>query len=254
MSEPVPSEHVSGFALDPMHQFKVTSLIKIPFGTINADFTNASLWMVIGVVFVLVVMLAGPRKLVPGRLQSVAEMAYEFVANMLRDTVGDAGRPFFPFIFTLFAFIMAMNLQAMLPGSFAVTSHVIVTFALALVVFVGATVVGFVKHGARYLRLFVPSGVPIVLLPMLAVIEVISYFTRPISLSIRLFANMMAGHTMLKVFGGFVVGLGLLAGWVPLAVTVAVFALEVLVAFLQAYVFCVLACIYLNDAIHMHDH
>ncbi|MEG9884756.1 MAG: F0F1 ATP synthase subunit A [Hyphomicrobiales bacterium] len=245
---------MSGFALDPMHQFKVTSLIKIPFGTINADFTNASLWMVIGVVFVLVVMLAGPRKLVPGRLQSVAEMAYEFVANMLRDTVGDAGRPFFPFIFTLFAFIMAMNLQAMLPGSFAVTSHVIVTFALALVVFVGATVVGFVKHGARYLRLFVPSGVPIVLLPMLAVIEVISYFTRPISLSIRLFANMMAGHTMLKVFGGFVVGLGLLAGWVPLAVTVAVFALEVLVAFLQAYVFCVLACIYLNDAIHMHDH
>jgi len=253
-TENVQAEHGGGLALDPMHQFEVTPLIKIPLGGIDAHFTNSSLWMVIGVALILIVMLASSRKLVPGRLQSVAELGYEFVANMLRDTVGDAGRPYFPFIFTLFVFILAMNMQGMLPGSFTVTSHIIVTFAMALAVFIGATIIGFIKHGFGYLKLFVPSGVPSVLLPLLVVIEVISYFTRPISLSVRLFANMMAGHTMLKVFGGFVVGLGVLAGWVPLAVMVAITGLEVLVAFLQAYVFAVLTCIYLNDAIHMHDH
>lgn len=253
-TENAQAEHGGGLALDPMHQFEVSPLIRIPLGGFDAHFTNSSLWMVIGIAIVLLIMLLSPRKMVPGRLQSIAEVAYEFVANMMRDTVGDAGRPFFPFIFSLFLFILAMNMQGMLPGAFTVTSHIIVTFALALFVFLGATVVGFAKHGLRYLKLFVPSGVPVVLLPLLIVIEVISYFTRPISLSVRLFANMMAGHTMLKVFGGFVVGLGLIAGWVPLAVMVAITGLEVLVAFLQAYVFAVLTCIYLNDALHMHDH
>ncbi len=185
-------------------------------------------------------------------MQSIAEIAYEFVANMMRDTIGEGGRPYFPFVFTLFIFILISNMLGMIPYSFTVTSHLIVTFALALMVFVAATLVGFAKHGVGYLKIFVPSGVPTVLLPLLVVIEVISYFTRPISLSVRLFANMLAGHTMLKVFGAFVVGMGVLAGWVPLVVMVGITGLEVLVAFLQAYVFAVLTCIYLNDAINMH--
>lgn len=244
--------HGGGLALDPMHQFEIVRLVPVKIGGIDLSFTNASLWMVIAVALIITALMASSRKLVPGRLQSVAELSYEFVFNMLRDIVGDQGRPFFPFIFTLFMFVLACNMLGMVPGSFTVTSHIIVTFALAVVVFLGATVVGFVKHGTGYLKLFVPSGVPFVLLPLLVVIEVISYFTRPMSLSVRLFANMMAGHTMLKVFGGFVVGLGLLGGWAPLAFIVAFTALEVLVAFLQAYVFAVLSCIYLNDAINMH--
>ncbi len=241
-----------GLHIDPMHQFEISSLAKISLGDINADFTNSSLWMVITVVVASLLMLAPAARLVPGRLQSVAEIAYEFVANMMRSTVGEGGRPFFPFIFTLFIFILVANMLGMIPYSFTVTSHLSVTFALAITVFIVATLVGFAKHGVGYLKLFVPSGVPVVLLPLLVVIEVISYFTRPISLSVRLFANMLAGHTMLKVFGAFVVGMGVLAGWVPLLVMVGITGLEILVAFLQAYVFAVLTCIYLNDAINMH--
>jgi F-type H+-transporting ATPase subunit a len=159
---------------------------------------------------------------------------------------------YFPFIFTLFMFVLFANMLGMIPYTFTVTSHIIVTFALAIVVFIGVTIIGFIKHGAGYLKLFVPSGVPVFLLPLLVVIEVISYLTRPVSLSVRLFANMMAGHTMLKVFGSFVVGLGIIGGWAPLAFMVAFTGLEVLVAFLQAYVFAILSCIYLNDALHMH--
>jgi F-type H+-transporting ATPase subunit a len=190
--------------------------------------------------------------LVPGRLQSVAEISYEFVANMVKETAGADAMRFFPFVFTLFLFILVLNLLGMVPYSFAVTSHIIITFALALVVFLGVTVIGFIKHGAGFLKFFVPSGVPMVLLPLLVVIELISYLIRPISLSVRLFANMMAGHTMLKVFGAFVVALGALGGWAPLAFLVVFTALEVLVAFLQAFVFAILTCIYLNDALHMH--
>jgi F-type H+-transporting ATPase subunit a len=182
----------------------------------------------------------------------VGELAYEFISGMMRDILGNSGRAYFPFVFTLFMFVLAANMLGMVPYSFTVTSHIIVTFALAATVFVGATVIGFIKNGPGYLRLFVPSGVPILLLPLLVVIEVISYFTRPISLSVRLFANMMAGHTMLKVFAGFVVGMGVLGGWAPLAMMVALTGLEILVAFLQAYVFAVLTCIYLNDALNMH--
>jgi len=241
-----------GMAIDPMHQFEIKRFMDWKIGGLDISFTNASLWMVIIVCVVALVLLAGSSRLVPGRLQSIGELAYEFVSNMMRDILGDSGRAFFPLVFTLFMFVLAANMLGMLPYSFTVTSHIIVTFGLAAFVFIGATVVGFAKHGTHYLKLFVPSGVPSVLLPLLVVIEVISYFTRPISLSVRLFANMMAGHTMLKVFAGFVVGMGFLGGWLPLAMMVALTGLEILVAFLQAYVFAVLTCIYLNDAINMH--
>jgi len=240
-----------GLHIDPMHQFEVFPLIPIRLGGIDASFTNASLWMVIAVAVISLLLLAPAKKLVPTRLQLIGELAYEFCFNMVRDVVGENGRPFFPFIFTLFLFILAANMLGMVPYSFTVTSHIIVTFALALFVFIGVTILGFVRHGAGFLRFFVPAGVPVVLLPLLVVIEVISYLTRPISLSVRLFANMMAGHTMLKVFGAFVVGLGVLGGWAPLAFMVAFTGLEILVAFLQAYVFAVLTCIYLNDALNM---
>jgi F-type H+-transporting ATPase subunit a len=244
--------------LDPMHQFEIYPLVPIDIGGIDASFTNSSLWMLISAAVVVLLLLAAPSKLVPTRLQSVGEVAYEFISNMMRDILGESGRPFFPFVFTLFMFILAANMLGMVPYSFTVTSHIIVTFALAAVVFVGATIVGFVKNGPGYLRLFAPSGVPVLLLPLLVVIEVISYFTRPISLSVRLFANMMAGHTMLKVFAGFVVMFGLAgAAWMPLGLApfllmIGLTGLEVLIAFLQAYVFAVLTCIYLNDALNMH--
>ncbi len=241
-----------GLVIDPMHQFEIKRLINLDFGAFDASFTNSSLWMIIIVGVVCLVLLSGTSKIIPGRLQSVGELAYEFVSGMMRDILGDSGRAYFPFVFTLFMFILAANMLGMIPYSFTVTSHIIVTFGLAAAVFIGATVIGFMKHGAGYLKLFVPSGVPSVLLPLLVVIETISYFTRPISLSVRLFANMMAGHTMLKVFAGFVVGMGILGGWIPLAFMVALTGLEILVAFLQAYVFAVLTCIYLNDAINLH--
>ena len=179
-------------------------------------------------------------------------MAYQFVAKMISETAGSKARPFFPFILTLFLFVLFCNMIGMIPYSFTVTSHIIVTFALAAFIFVGVTIIGFIKHGFGYLKLFIPSGVPVVLLPVIVVIEVISYLSRPISLSVRLFANMMAGHTMLKVFGGFVISLGLAGGWLPLGFSVALTGLEILVAFLQAYVFAILTCIYLNDALNLH--
>ena len=185
-------------------------------------------------------------------MQFISEMAYEFVAKMISETAGSKARPFFPFILTLFLFILFCNMIGMIPYSFTVTSHIIVTFALAAFVFIGVTIVGFVKHGFGFLKLFVPSGAPAVLLPLIIIIEIVSYLSRPISLSVRLFANMMAGHAVLKVFGGFVVSLGLIGGWLPLGFSVALTGLEVLVAFLQAYVFAILSCIYLNDALNLH--
>jgi len=239
---------------DPMHQFEIKRLINLEFIGLDASFTNSSLFMVIAIACITFLMIWGMRgrALVPTRMQSVAEISYEFVANMVRDNVGSAGQKYFPFIFSLFMFVLFCNMLGMTPYSFTVTSHIIVTFALAALVFIGVTIIGFAKHGLGFLKFFVPSGVPVALLPLLVVIEVISYLTRPISLSVRLFANMMAGHTMLKVFGAFVVGLGLIGGWAPLAFMVAFTGLEILVAFLQAYVFAILTCIYLNDALHMH--
>ncbi len=243
----------AGHGFDPMHQFEINRLINIDLFGLDASFTNSSLFMVIAVAVVACFTLLSVRsgKLVPSRWQSVAELSYEFVANMIRDNVGSDGQKYFPFVFTLFMFVLACNMLGMLPYSFTVTSHIIITFALALIVFLGVTVIGFAKHGVGFLKFFVPSGIPIVLVPLLVVIEVISYLTRPISLSVRLFANMMAGHTMLKVFASFVVGMGVF-GIAPLAFMVAFTGLEILVAFLQAYVFAILTCIYLNDALHMH--
>lgn len=236
----------------PLEQFEVKSLVDMHLGGLDVSFTNSSAWMVLAIILatLLLTLSMSGRAMVPGRWQSISELCYEFVANMVRDNVGSEGRKYFPFIFTLFVFILFSNILGMLPYSFTTTSHIIVTFALAFVVFLGVTVIGFLKNGLGFLKLFVPSGVPIALMPLLVVIEVISYFIRPISLSVRLFANMMAGHTMLKVFGGFVISLGLLLGWAPLVFLVALTGLEIGIAFLQAYVFTILTCLYLHDALH----
>jgi F-type H+-transporting ATPase subunit a len=238
-----------------MTQFEVHSIgPKIQLGNIDISFTNSSLFMVITVALISIFFILSTQKksLIPGKMQLLAEMIYEFVAKMISDTAGKDARPYFPFILSLFLFVLVANMVGMIPYSFTVTSHIIVTFALAFFIFIGVTIIGFIKHGISYLKLFVPSGVPAVLLPLIVVIEIISYLSRPISLSVRLFANMMAGHTMLKVFGGFVVSLGILGGWLPLGFSVALTGLEILVAFLQAYVFAILTCIYLNDALHLH--
>ena len=222
----------------------------LPFYT----FTNSALFMAIGVVLVTLFLAMGTRRaaLVPSRMQSLAEISYEFIANMVRDNVGQEGRRFFPFFFTLFMFVLAGNLLGMIPYSFTYTSHIIVTFAMAAFVFVGVTIIGFVKHGLHFFSFFLPSGVPIIMAPLLIPIEILSYFTRPVSLALRLFANMTAGHTMLKVFAGFVAPLGILGGWIPLGLVVGLTGLELIIAFLQAYVFTILSCVYLNDALHLH--
>ena len=238
--------------LHPLEQFTIERWIPIKIGNIDASFTNSAFFMVAAVVIASALILFGTRSraLVPGRWQSLAELSYEFIAGMIDENVGHEGREYFTFIFTLFLFILLGNLLGMIPYGFTFTSHIIVTFALAATVFIGVTIIGFAKHGVGFLRLFVPSGVPIFLLPLIVMIELVSYLTRPVSLSVRLFANMMAGHTMLKVFAGFVISLGLLAGWAPLAFVVALTGLELLIAFLQAYVFAILSCIYLHDAMH----
>ena len=240
---------------NPLEQFEIKTFIPIPLvGEVSADFTNSALFMVIGVAaaaLFLVLSMRG-RSLVPTRWQSMAELSYEFIAGMVRDNVGGEGRRYFPFVFSLFMFILFANLIGLIPYSFTTTSHIIVTFTLAMTVFLGVTIIGIVRHKLHFFSLFLPSGVPMILAPLLIPIEILSYLSRPVSLSIRLFANMMAGHTMLKIFAGFVIPLGIFGGWAPLSIDVALTAFEFLVAFLQAYVFTVLTCIYLNDAIHLH--
>lgn len=242
---------------DPLEQFEIRELapLHIDLGglPLNLSYTNSALWMTIAVGLTALLFALGARRRAPapGRLQSAVEMSYEFIASMVRDNAGAEGRPYFPFVFTLFVFILFGNLLGMIPYSFTFTSHIVVTFAMAATVFLGVTAIGFARHGAGFLRFFVPAGVPAPLLVILVPIEVLSYFVRPVSLSLRLFANMMAGHTMLKVFGGFVVALGVIGGWAPLALIVALTGLELGIAVLQAYVFAVLSCLYLNDALHM---
>jgi F-type H+-transporting ATPase subunit a len=241
----------------PLEQFEIHKIVPITVGNLDLSFTNSSLWMAISVLAVYWLVMAGTRQhaLVPGRLQSVVELSYEFVAGLLRDNAGKEGMRFFPWIFTLFMFILAGNMLGMIPGSFTFTSHIIVTFAMAIVVWLGVTAVGFYIHGVHFLKFFVPEGAPKAMLPLIVPIEIISYCVRPISLSVRLFVNMMAGHTMLKVFAGFIVALGgyyLIPGLAPLVITVLLTGFEFAVAFLQAYIFTVLTCIYLHDAIHMH--
>ena len=242
-------------ASNPMQQFTVKRIgPEINIAGVDLSFTNASLFMVISATVIILFLFLGSKekKIIPNKLQLIAEMSYTFVAKMISDTAGSKARPYFPFIFSLFMFVLFCNMVGMLPYSFTVTSHIIVTLIMALFIFVAVTIIGFIKHGFKYLTIFVPKGVPVVLLPLITIIEIISYLSRPVSLSVRLFANMMAGHTMLKVFGGFVVSLGILGGWLPLSFSVALTGLEILVAFLQAYVFAILTCIYLNDALNLH--
>ena len=242
-------------AINPMHQFEVYKVgPEINLGGINLSFTNASLFMTISAILISSLLFFGTKKksLIPSKIKLITEMSYTFIAKMINETAGSSAKAFFPFVFTLFMFVLFCNMIGMLPYSFTVTSHIIVTFVLAAIVFMGVTILGFAKHGFKYLELFVPKDVPIALLPLIIIIEIISYLSRPVSLSVRLFANMMAGHTMLKVFGGFVISLGLLGGWLPLCFSVALTGLDILVAFLQAYVFAILTCIYLNDALNLH--
>ncbi len=240
----------------PLDQFIINPMVEFRPGNVDLSFSNSSLFMVLAVCLVTIFLAGGIRKksLVPGRWQSMSELSYEFVANMLRENVGMAGRTYFPFVFTLFMFILACNLLGMMPMpySFTVTSHIIVTFALALFIFIGVTIIGFVKHGLHFFSFFLPDGTPWWMAPLMIFIEAVSYLSRPISLSVRLAANMMAGHIMLKVIAGFVISLGLLGGWAPLALLVGLVGFEIFVAVLQAYIFTILVCVYLNDAIHLH--
>ena len=242
-------------AANPMTQFNVYRIgPEIKVGTLDISFTNASLFMVISTITILLIFNFGAKKnsIIPSKLQLLGELSYSFISKMISDTAGTKAKPYFSFIFSLFMFVLFCNMLGMIPYTFTVTSHIIVTYVLAGFIFIVVTIIGFIKHGLGYLKLFVPSGVPMVLLPLIVVIEIISYLSRPISLSVRLFANMMAGHTMMKVFGGFVVSLGIVGGWLPLGFSVALTGLEILVAFLQAYVFAILTCIYLNDALNLH--
>ena len=244
----------------PVEQFTIKVLFALNLFGFDIQFTNSALFMVLAVLVssLFLHMAMKPAAVIPGRLQGLAEMLYEFVADMVRSNVGNEGKPYFPFIFTLFIFVLFSNLLGLIPYSYTTTSQIVVTFAMSFVIFLGVTIIALVKHGFHFFSFFVPAGAPKVLVPFLAVIEVISYFMRPVSLSVRLFANMLAGHTMLKVFGGLAVmiasaGGAAVAGSVfPLLAIVGLTGLEILVAVLQAYVFTILTCMYLNDALHLH--
>jgi F-type H+-transporting ATPase subunit a len=247
----------------PMEQFAVHKLIPLEVAGYDLSFTNASLWMVLAVTAASLFLVLGVKRdgIVPGRLQSIVEIIYDFVRQKtVLDAMGESGMKFFPFIFTLFTFILFTNFLGLLPYSFTVTSHIIVTFAMAITVFAIVIGIGLWTHGLRFFSLFVPSGAPLWIMPIIVPIEIISFLSRPISLSVRLAANMLAGHTMLKVFAGFIVTMlgagGVLAflSIAPLLAGIAVTALEVLVAGIQAWVFALLTCIYLNEAVHLHDH
>lgn len=243
---------------DPIKQFEIYDIVPIGIGDLDLSFTNSSLFMVatLATSTGFLYLATSGRALIPTRIQSIGEVAYEFVAGMLRDATGSDGMRFFPLVFSLFMFILVANLFGMVPYFFTVTSHIIVTFALAMLVMGTVVIYGFMKHGLGFLKLFVPHGVPGALVPLVTLIEVISFLSRPISLSVRLFANMLAGHITLKVFAGFIVSMsavgtvGIIGSILPLFMTIAMTALEFLVSFLQAYVFAVLTCMYLNDALH----
>ena len=241
----------------PLQQFEISPIIPIEFAGYDISFTNSALWMTLAVAVTTLLMLVSMRQkaLVPGRLQNVGEILYEFISKMVQDTIGREGRKYFPFVFSIFMIVLMGNLLGMVPYSFTYTSHIIVTGVLAMIVFLGATFIGFAKHGLHFFSLFIPKGLPLLLLPLIFCIEFISYLSRPISLSVRLFANMMAGHTMMKIFAGFCVSLLSVAGVasvLPLLVNVALVGFEILVAFIQAYVFAILTCVYLKDGIELH--
>ena len=244
--------------IDPIHQFNIEPIVTLGhIGKHTIAITNSTIYMFVAVGITALLMLASGRQLIPGRMQSVAEISYEFVASMIRSTAGSEGLKFFPLVFTLFMFICVSNLVGIIPYTFTVSSHLIVTAALALLVFFTVLFYGLYKNGLKFFKIFVPSGVPMAVLPLVVFIEVLSFFLKPVSHSVRLFANMLAGHIALKVFAGFIImlaaalgALGWASGVLPFAMIIALTALEMLVAFLQAYVFAILTCIYLNDAIH----
>ncbi len=237
----------------PLEQFEIIPYIHIKTGGLDLSFTNSALMMVltVAIIAIFLTLTVNTRSLIPNRMQLISELSYNFIAQLLKDTVGNEGRQYFPFVFTIFMFVLIGNMLGMIPYSFTFTSHIIVTFALASVVFIGVTILGLIKHRLHFFSFFIIPGLPWYMLPLLLPIEIISYLSRPVSLSVRLFANMLAGHTLLKVFAGFVVALGF-AGFLPLAFIVALTGLEVLIAFLQAYVFAILTCLYINDALHLH--
>ena len=237
----------------PLAQFEIKTLIPLQVGDINVSITNSSVFMIATVLAISLFLVMGMRRsaLVPGRWQSMVELSYIFIANLIKDTVGSEGRPYFPFIITIFMFVLFGNLFGMLPYTFTFTSHIVVTFTMALFVFLGVTLIAIAKHKLRFFTFFMPPGVPMYMAPILIPIEIISYLSRPISLSVRLFANMLAGHTLMKVFAGFIFALGVF-GIAPWAFIVALTGLEIVIAFLQAYVFTILTCLYLNDALHLH--
>src|SRR5690349_2041941 len=246
--------------MDPIHQFQIADFFHVgQLGGANIAFTNSALFMAIAVVLLTVFLIGGTARAqtVPSRMQSAAELTYEFVANMLRSTAGKEGMRFFPFVFTIFMFVLTLNMLGLIPYAFTVTSHIIITAALAITVFLVVLLYGLYRHGLHFFNLFVPKGVPVYILPLIVAIEILSFLSRPISHSVRLFANMLAGHITLKVFAGFIIllggslgAIGWVGGMLPFAMVVVLFALETLVAFLQTYVFAILTCIYLNDAIH----
>lgn len=245
--------------IDPLHQFMIHPLIHLQLGSWDISFTNSSLFMLLATGISILFLYATTRQqqLVPSRAQYIGEGLYKFISQMLQDYVGERGMTYFPFVLSLFLFVFFGNMLGMIPYGFTFTSHIIVTFTLAAIVLVSVTVLGFIKHGTHFLKLFCPDEAPLYVLPLLIPIEIMSYFTRLVSLSVRLFANMMAGHVMLKLFAGFVIllaGTGFFpAAILPFVVNVAIIGFEFLVAALQAYVFTVLTCIYLNDAINLHD-
>jgi len=246
--------------VDPIHQFKIVDLFPVAkIGNTEIVFTNSAAFMLLAVIALTAFLILGTskRSLVPSRLQSAAELSYEFVATTVRSSAGHEGMRFFPFVFTLFMFVLCLNVFGLIPFAFTVTSHIIITAAMAITVFLIVIIYGLYRNGFHFFNIFVPKGVPIYILPLIVAIEILSFISRPISHSVRLFANMLAGHITLQVFAGFIIllgtGLGVIgwiAGILPFLLVVILFALEALVAFLQAYVFAILTCIYMNDAIH----
>lgn len=239
---------------NPLSQFEIKKLYDLSLGGYDVSFTNSSLFMLIAVTLSTIFFMIAVAKnsLIPGRIQYCAEFCYKFIASMVRENVGSAGMKYLPLVFGVFIFVLMCNLLGMLPYSFTVTSHIIVTFALAMIVFLTVVVVGLARHGLHFFSLFLPKGTPWWMAPLMFFIEFVAFLARPISLSVRLGANMIAGHTMLAVIGGFVTVLGFAGGWLPVGFLTILIGFEIFVAILQAYIFAVLTCVYLNDAVNLH--
>jgi F-type H+-transporting ATPase subunit a len=241
---------------NPLHPFELHNFVHLSLFGFDISLNKAvvMMWVVIGLVAGLLIMAGASRNLVPTKLQSLAELLVDFIRGIILDTMGQDGMRFFPFIATLFLFILFSNLIGLIPGSYTVTSQIIVTAVFALGVYAMSVVLGFLRHGVKFLSILIPPGTPGWLLPLMMPIELISQLARPISLAVRLFANMTAGHVILGVLFGLAIAGGALIGWLPFAFTIAMNALEVGIAFIQAYIFTVLTCVYLGDAIHLHGH